>query len=85
VSRTHAVEPTFAAKPVYAPDTEWSEAAISQSEVFPKGKHDDIHDSMTQAISSLRRHGLIAHNFEIAAELRESMAHRSQQKALYDV
>jgi predicted phage terminase large subunit-like protein len=76
VARTHAVEPTFALGLVLAPDTEWAEKAISQSEVFPKGKHDDIHDSMTQALSWLRRLGLIVHNFEAAAEEREPAEHR---------
>lgn len=85
VARTHAVEPTFAAGLVYAPDSEWADKAISQSEVFPKGKHDDIHDSMTQALQWMRQQGLISHNFEVSAELREAMQHRSQPKALYDV
>jgi len=53
--------------------------------VFPKGKHDDMHDSATMAIQWLRQQGLISHNFEVAAELREAMQHRSQPKALYDV
>jgi len=85
VARTHAVEPAFAAGLVYAPDAEWAEKLISQSEVFPKGKHDDMHDSATMAIQWLRQQGLISHNFEVAAELREAMQHRSQPKALYDV
>lgn len=85
VARTHAVEPTFAAGMVYAPDAVWAEKAISESEMFPKGKRDDMHDSMTQALSWMRRQGLISHDFEIAAELKEQMMHRPQQKALYDV
>jgi predicted phage terminase large subunit-like protein len=85
VARTHAVEPTFAAGMVYAPDAIWAENAISQSEMFPKGKRDDIHDSMTQALTWMRRQGLISHDFEVAAELKEQMMHRPQQKALYDV
>ena len=45
MARTHAVEPAFAAGLIYAPDAEWADKLISQSEVFPKGKHDDMHDS----------------------------------------
>jgi predicted phage terminase large subunit-like protein len=85
VARTHAVEPSFAAGLIYATDDDFAEKLIAQSEVFPKGKHDDMHDSMTQALQWLRRSGLISHNFEVAAELREAMEHRAQPKALYDV
>ena len=94
VARTHAVEPSFAAGLVFAPaDIEddqivfpdWAQRAINQSASFPKAPRDDIHDSMTQALSWLRRQGLIAHNFEMAAELREAMEFRPEPKALYDV
>lgn len=85
VARAHSVEPTFAAGLVYAPDAEWAEKMISQAEAFPKGKHDDLVDSATQALRWLRMQGLIAHNFEVSAELRESMMHRSPERALYDV
>ncbi|WP_246801647.1 phage terminase large subunit [Bradyrhizobium genosp. L] len=85
VARTHSVEPAFAAGLVYAPDTTWADKVIDEAEVFPKGEHDDLVDSATQALSWLRRNGLIAHNFEIAAELREAMEHKPQARALYDV
>jgi hypothetical protein len=39
---------------------------------------------MTQALSWLRSHGLIIHNFEAAAEEREAAEHKLQQKKLYD-
>lgn len=85
VARAHAVEPSFAAGLVYAPDEDWAEKMIAQAEVFPKGKHDDLVDSATQALQFLRQNGMIAHNFETAAELRDAMEFRPQPKALYDV
>lgn len=84
VARAHAVEPSFAAGLVYAPDEDWAEKVIAQAEVFPKGKHDDLVDSSTQALQWLRRSGLIAHNFEVAAELREALAFKPQTRPLYD-
>jgi hypothetical protein len=51
VARTHAIQSAFAAGLIYAPETEWAENAIDQSGVFPKSKHDDVDDSMTQAIA----------------------------------
>jgi predicted phage terminase large subunit-like protein len=85
VARAHAVEPSFAAGLIYAPDMEWAEKVIAECETFPKGTHDDLVDSTTQALQHLRQVGLIAHNFEVSAELREAMQHRPQSKALYDV
>lgn len=85
VARAHSVEPTFAAGLVYSPDAEWAEKVISQAETFPKSKHKDLVDSTTQALKWLRKNGLIAHNFEVSAELREALQHRPQSKALYDV
>lgn len=84
VARAHAVEPAFAAGLVYAPDEDWADKVIAQAEVFPKGKHDDLVDSTTQALQWLRRSGLIAHNFEIAAELREALQFKPEAKPLYD-
>jgi predicted phage terminase large subunit-like protein len=85
VTRAHAVEPTFAAGYVFAPDTDWAEKFIEECEVFPKGKHDDRVDALTQGLKFLRENGLIQHNFELAAEYREAAAHRAPVKALYDV
>lgn len=85
VTRAHAVEPAFAAGLIFAPDEVWAEKFIEECEVFPKGKHDDRVDALTQGIKYLRENGLISHNFEVAAELREAMEHRAQPKALYDV
>lgn len=85
VSRAHAVEPAFAAGLVFAPDEDWADKFIDECEVFPKGKHDDRVDALTQGIKYLRDNGLISHNFEVSAELRDAMQHRPQERALYDV
>lgn len=84
VARAHAVEPSFAAGLVYAPDEDWAEKVIAEAEVFPKGKRDDLVDSSTQALQFLRTNGLISHNFEVAAELRDAMEFRPQSAPLYD-
>ena len=84
VARAHSVEPTFAAGLVYSPDEEWAEKMIAQAETFPKSKYKDLVDSATQALKWLRQSGLIAHNFEVAAELRDAMTFRPEQKPLYD-
>ena len=84
VARAHAVEPAFAAGLIYAPDETWAEKFIDDCEVFPKGKHDDRVDALTQGIKFLRENGLISHNFEVAAELREALEFKPQPRPLYD-
>jgi predicted phage terminase large subunit-like protein len=84
VARARTSEPAFAAGLIYAPDTEWAEKEIAQAETFPKSKFKDLVDSTTQAVTWMRKHGLIAHNHEVAAELRDQMMHRPKEKPLYD-
>jgi hypothetical protein len=54
----------------------------SMSASLPKSKFKDLVDSTTQAVTWMRKHGLIAHNFEVAAELREQMMRRPPPRAL---
>jgi predicted phage terminase large subunit-like protein len=84
VARTHAVAPLFSHGLVYAPDISWADKLITQSELFPRDDHDDMHDSMTQALFWLRKNRLLSHDFESAAEEREQMMHKSKEKPLYE-
>jgi hypothetical protein len=52
-----------------------------QAETFPNSKYKDLVDSTTQAVTWLRKRALIAHDHEVAAELREQLMHRPRQKA----
>lgn len=54
---------------VWAPNTMWAEAVISQVASFPKGKHDDLVDSTSQALNHLRMLGMLKRNEEWAAEI----------------
>lgn len=85
VSRAHAVVPAFSQRLVYAPDREWAAMVIDEAAGFPKGRHDDLVDSMTQGFKHLRDIGLIQHPEErLADETRRSM-YRPQPKPLYAV
>ena len=85
VARALAVQPTFSQGLVYAPDREWSELVIEEMEVFPKGKHDDLTDSATQALKYLRDMGLAQTDEEVAARERERGMLKSKVRALYPV
>ena len=90
VSRAMAVVPAFSQLLVYTPaldggPRDWAEKVIDEMEKFPKGKHDDLTDSCTQAIKHLRMSGLIQHPDERQAEEYRRTQHRPKQTKLYPV
>lgn len=85
VARALAVQPTLAQGIVYAPDREWADMVISECEIFPKGKFDDLVDSTTQALKYLRDVGMAQTDLEVGHAERERVTHRSKPKALYPV
>jgi phage terminase large subunit-like protein len=46
---------------VWAPDTKWAEEVIEECAAFPLGEHDDLVDSMTQAVMRFRQGGFVDH------------------------
>ena len=85
VARAYAVQPTFSQGMIFAPDRDWAEEVIAEMEIFPKGKHDDLTDSTTQALKYLREVGLAMTDTEVQVAERERVMHRPKQKALYPV
>lgn len=86
VARTYAIQHLFADKMIYAPDYEWAEKLITQAVSFPKGKHDDLVDSMTQALTHLRVIGFAQKPVEIVADRTDSMLYKSNKtQPLYPV
>src|SRR6056300_77174 len=55
ISRVHAVSPLFEAGMVWAPDEVWAEELVEEVAAFPNGEHDDLVDSMTQALMRYRQ------------------------------
>jgi predicted phage terminase large subunit-like protein len=86
VARAYAIQHLFSEGMIYAPDFEWAEMVISQTEAFPKAKHDDLVDSMTQALTHLRLIGFAQKPVEIVAEKTEGMLYKSSRNSqLYPV
>jgi predicted phage terminase large subunit-like protein len=86
VARAYAIQHLFSEGMIYAPDMEWAEMVISQTEAFPKATHDDLVDSMTQALTHLRLIGFAQKPVEIVAERTESMLYKpSRNQQLYPV
>ena len=55
ISRVHSVSPLFEAGMVWAPDETFSDELIEEVAAFPNGEHDDLVDSMTQALMRYRQ------------------------------
>ena len=78
VSRVHSVVPLFTDDAIWAPDTKWADMIISQCSSFPKAEHDDLVDSMSQAMNWLRETGLIVRADEMTAAMEDKMMYRPQ-------
>jgi len=79
ISRLYSVQHLFAEGMVYAPDRTWADMTISQCTQFPKAKHDDLVDTVSQALRHLRTSGLLTRSEENIAAVEDSM--RFQGKA----
>lgn len=73
VSRTHAIVPMFTDKCVWAPNTRWADMVIQECQTFPKGAHDDIHDTVTQFLQWSRSNELLILRDEASAALEDEM------------
>jgi predicted phage terminase large subunit-like protein len=79
-ARLYAVQHLFAEGLVYAPtkigdpDTfrVWADMVVTEVESFPKGIHDDLVDTVSQAITFMRKSGMIQRGAERTFELSES-------------
>ena len=86
VARCHAIVPILAQGLVYAPNIAWSDdLLLPELANFPYGKHDDLVDSTTMALSFLRRMGYVRTDAEIKAAELDRVAHRAPRKLLYPV
>ena len=59
--RVNSVAPLFESGMIWAPDQKFAEEVIEECAAFPYGDHDDLVDSMTQAVMRFRQGGLIRH------------------------
>jgi predicted phage terminase large subunit-like protein len=73
VARAYSIQHLFSEKLVYAPDRAWADMVITQCASFPKGKHDDLVDSVTQALKYLRSTNIIQRGEEVVRELEDKM------------
>jgi predicted phage terminase large subunit-like protein len=60
-ARVNAVAPLFESGMIWAPQKSFAEEIIEECAQFPNGEHDDLVDSMTQALLRFRQGGFIGH------------------------
>ena len=75
VARMHAVAPMFEAGKVWAPKEKFAEEMIEECASFPFGSHDDLCDSMTQALMRFREGGFL----ELATDYEDEPIERRER------
>lgn len=86
IARLYSVQHMFSEGLVFAPDRQWADMVIRQCEGFPKLKHDDLVDTVSQAMKYLRNSGILQRQVEAQVDLQEMMQHRGAPPApLYPV
>ena len=60
-ARVNAVAPLFESGMIWAPEQKFAEEVIEECAAFPYGDHDDLVDSMTQAVMRFRQGGFVQH------------------------
>tara|TARA_R110001592_G_scaffold134846_1_gene350719 strand:+ start:190 stop:1668 length:1479 start_codon:yes stop_codon:yes gene_type:complete len=58
-TRMHSCAPVFESGMVWCPETNFADEVMEECASFPNGEHDDLADSMTQAILRFRQGGFI--------------------------
>ena len=73
VSRLYSTQHIFEDGMVFAPDRPWAEKVIDQCAIFPNDKHDDLTDTVSQALRHLRDIGMLERGLELTAALNEEL------------
>jgi predicted phage terminase large subunit-like protein len=69
--RVNSVAPLFESGMIWAPEQKFSEEVIEECAAFPHGDHDDLVDSMTQAVMRFRQGGFVMHPEDYVDKKRE--------------
>jgi predicted phage terminase large subunit-like protein len=83
IARLNAVADMFASGKVWVPNTNWAEELVEEVASFPSGEHDDLVDSMTQALLRYRRGGFVRLESDEEDEVQYFKSRRS--KGYYNV
>ena len=85
MARLYSVQHLFAEGMIYAPDRAWADRVITQCAQFPRAKHDDLVDTVSQALRHLRTSGLLTRSSEHLQQIEENMRPKPPARPLYEV
>jgi len=80
LARLYSVQHLFAEGLIFAPNYDWAEMVITQVGTFPKGKHDDLVDTVSMALRHLRDIGAILRPDEWRAETEDALRFRGNNE-----
>lgn len=80
-ARLYAVQGTFSAGMVYAPDRDWAQMCIDEISLFPKGRYRDLTDATSMALSYIRETGDLLRPTERALMDEMSAQYKTQKSA----
>jgi predicted phage terminase large subunit-like protein len=83
VARVHSIQHLFTEGLIYAPIKVFSDKMINQCSIFPRGSHDDLVDSMAQAMRYLRDCGFALKRDESAADRASLVEYKPKPQPLY--
>lgn len=84
VARAYSIQYLFADKMVFAPARDWTDLAIKECTIFPRGQHDDLPDAIFGGIAWLRKNGYIEMRRERTISQTEAAMLKKQNEPLYD-
>lgn len=85
-ARLYSVQHLFAEGMIYAPDKDWAEMVIRQCSVFPKGKNDDLVDTVSMALIHMRALGMLTRSTERLQDINDAARLRPQSSDnIYEV
>ena len=86
LARLYSVQHLFAEGMVHAPDQSWAQEVITQTSQFPKGKHDDLVDTVSMALRHMRELGMLTRQQERVTEMENMKRYTGKQPTpLYPV
>jgi predicted phage terminase large subunit-like protein len=83
VARIQRVQPIFSAGQVWAPNRKYATMVIDELAAFPNGEHDDLADSVEQALWHMRQGGFLSRRREDEIADAERASRYREEEALY--
>jgi len=77
IARLNAVADMFASGMIWVPNRHWADELVEEVASFPSGEHDDLVDSMSQALMRFRKGGFIRLPSDEPEDVRYFKAHRA--------